>query len=197
MIKHISLFLPLVSCFFYSPAQRPVINNLNHAEDAVVEAKQEAKEEVKVQREKIKQIDAHIVANKDELKTSETSYGTIEGEAISTTSQLLRDDTGAVNYFVSYQNSESGDWYIGYHYYLNKGAIFGFKRTANFLNSGCEQGVVYEESIYTFDQAAEPTSKSYKFTNKYWEDLTEKNCSFPYDRTYQIAKTVDELLSNN
>jgi hypothetical protein len=183
---------------------RKPFNNLNISEDSIYLSPNN-KDLIGKLNEKIAWIDGYVINNENELElsalTSDSSdpVRVVNGEWPDNTIvsiNVLRDQQDNVIYYAEYPFSQSGDWSIGYEYYAHAddGNIYGFRRTANFFNSMCEDGVLQEESVYYFDKDFILIEKDYSLTNTDGNSVMGTNCYFPYDYEYVIPENINELL---
>ena len=199
-IIYILLFLPFLS---FSQDRKP-FNNLKISEDSVYENATKIKM-ISDLRGSITELDEYILANTEQLELlaittdSKKPVEVINGEWPENTEvsvNLLRDQDGNVLFYAEYPFSHSGDWSIGYEYYADalNGNIYGFRRTANFFNSVCVDGVLQEESVYYFDKDFMLIGKDYSLTNTDGKTILGTGCYFPYDYEYTIPIKVYELV---
>ncbi|WP_258100355.1 hypothetical protein [Marinoscillum pacificum] len=115
---------------------------------------------------------------------------------VSASINILHTSNNQLYYFAEYPLSESGDWFIGYRYYINpsNGSLIAFERLANFFNSECTKGVAYEHSIYYFSIVGELVAKSYTLVDDEDADISLKRCYFNYDYAYSIDLKITQLL---
>lgn len=199
-IIYILLFFPLVSF----SQDRKLFNNLQISEDSVYKNVSNIKM-ISDLRGRIIEIDEHISLNTEQLELlaittdSEQPVKVVNGEWPENTEvsvNLLRDQDGNVIFYAEYPFSRSGDWAIGYEYYADalNGNIYGFRRTANFFNSVCVDGVLQEESIYYFDKDFILIGKEYSLTDTDENPISGTHCYFPYDYEYFIPANVYDLV---
>jgi len=183
---------------------RDPFNNLNISEDSII-ILETYKNLVDSIKDRMDSVETYLASSEKKIElmalTSDSSdpVMVVEDEWPENTIvsiNLLRDQKGNIIYYAEYPFSESGDWFIGYEYYVNEisGNIYGFKRMANFFNSVCVDGVLQEESTYFFDLNFILIGKSYSITDTDGEAIDDVLCFFNYDHEYIIPKNINELV---
>lgn len=115
-------------------------------------------------------------------------------KGIETTYNVLKDKKGRILYIAALPYSETSDWFIAYKSYFDTtGHIFSFQRQNNFMGSQCARGAALESlTIFYYDTFAAVDS-SYTLTDSYKKPLDRSTCKFPYNFTYKVFRTVNEL----
>ena len=201
MIKSIIFFSVL--CINFSYAQtRDAFNNLNIKEDSVLVSSdpQLSTDRLLI----ISKIDtlikthpekAEVLALVDLARPPVKVLKDKWPAGVMVSINILRDTKGKIIYYAEFPKSESGDWFIGYHYYFDEtGNTLAFKRVASFFNSECSASVVLEQSLYFFKIDLSLIEKQYKLSDKSGNDLKKNLCYFPYDYPYVIKSNNQDLL---
>ena len=205
MKKDFLIFLLLVVTSAGFGQTREAFNNIDIAESKVIKTTDSNKTLVESTLTEVKRIEEFISKNEDKVElmaitnNSDKPVKVVNGEwpdMVVVSINILRRPNGQIYYYAEYPMSESGDWFIGYaHYFDNDGNVIAFKRTANFFNAECTNGVAMEKSIYTFDQNHNLTSKSYSLTDSEEQDISSKTCWFNYDYEYVIGQTIADVVN--
>ncbi|WP_258097436.1 hypothetical protein [Marinoscillum pacificum] len=119
--------LLLISASLNLFAQERTFNNLDIAEDTTFGSNEHA--------ERVEQLNNIIKANQEFISKYEdqvelmaivgTSTEPINlpdrqwPDNVSTSINIIKSESGTLTYYAEYPSSESGDWFIGYRYYLD------------------------------------------------------------------------------
>lgn len=182
---------------------RDPFNNLNIKEDSVYNSKS-SQQRIDSLAVKIFRIDSLIEGNPAQIELMAITSQSDEPvkivneewpDDVMISINIIKDKNGNIIYYAKSPTSESGDWYIGYQYYVNAktGKVYGFRRVANFYNSTCAD-LAKEESTYYFNPNAELIGKSYSLMDNDNKDLSGSRCFFNYDYKYEIVKNLKELM---
>lgn len=185
--------------------ERPPFNNLNISEDSVfiLEAYQSYVDSI---NQIITSIDIIYEANPERIDLMAIIEDAKKAiplpnrewpKNVTTSINIIRDESGKIIFYAESPFSESGDWYIEYKYLIDTETKkpLAFIRLANFFNSICSDDAVFEKSIYYFSKKGKIMSKSYSLKNSKGDSLEDKDCWFNYDHEYKIEFSLDKILN--
>jgi hypothetical protein len=200
----IFFFLFFLSNILFAQIREP-FNNLSIPEDTVY-ILEDYKALVNNLKKKTDSVDEYHTVNEKSVELMALISDTLDPVIVNNgewpentvvSINLLRDRNGSIIYYAEYPFSQSGDWFIGYEYYVDTltGHIYGFRRTANFFNSMCVDGVLEEESMYFFNNEFKLIGKEYILNDTDGKDVLGASCYFPYDYVYNIPENIKELVN--